>query len=492
MKIPGAVYIDNDNKLSIGLYNRYSDIYRAPLPSLGDSKRLIHATYSYGPYSRSIDIFSLNSDFKKVLQELDVRHYIKNSNGEDLSGTDIRQDVKYEVVKGYQHTQELITLIRKDINNFCRKVADKPSGSRIEYFDSITPKLVFKEMRKPQLLRDGKKDYVPSCSLEANLDFSTGCVSGIVNNYSDIFAECSYCYSIWGHDTFSKHILHLSKDKLKKELLFGYYKNIEPEAPDKQVRVLRLGKETETGSDYTLDQLVLTLETCSETNTRIVMPTKYLKFNREIADLFKRTNSVVLFSITMKDELERGACSYGRTNEFRLEQATLFKEYGVNTALNFIVDLPHPPEDKDRYVLNYASKQGIPIQLLSIRIPSKKLALDYLGVPWNELKKPVNRDQTSLFNLEPHKTGGYERQGNNMLVAQHAHEFWLNLIGDNKGFVRMCHHDREKTYCGRCFLDDKGFIIPTQHVKIVYNNKKRDFKKKREYQDLFSTELFKL
>jgi hypothetical protein len=79
-----------------------------------------------------------------------------------------------------------------------------------------------------------------------------------------------------------------------------------------------------------------------------------------------------------------------------------------------------------------------------------------------------------------------------MMTAREKNPFWKNLVGNNQGSVRMCHHDEAETYCGRCFLDDNSFIKPTEHVKITYNrfrrgNYKWKRKKDKTKRDLFST-----
>ena len=53
----------------------------------------------------------------------------------------------------------------------------------------------------------------------------------------------------------------------------------------------------------------------------------------------------------------------------------------------------------------------------------------------------------------------------------------------------MCHHHPDPNnshndiaYCGRCFLDNKGFIISTPHIKVERRTKTRkvDYKRKKK------------
>ncbi|MFA5953215.1 MAG: hypothetical protein WC812_01350 [Candidatus Pacearchaeota archaeon] len=36
-------------------------------------------------------------------------------------------------------------------------------------------------------------------------------------------------------------------------------------------------------------------------------------------------------------------------------------------------------------------------------------------------------------------------------IPKTIHPFWLNLIKNNNGRIRICHHDDELVYCGGCF-----------------------------------------
>ncbi len=310
MKVPGSIYIGKRGRLYLALYNFFPDIYRAALPSAINSEYIAHVDYGYDSFRRGIDVFLLGDNVSNIYSELDFKRYISLAL-DNIKYIDHRNDIKYEIIGDYRYKNEILNLIRRDIRDFCKNEAKKVSGTKIEYVDEIKPKIIFRKIKKKQFLQGGKQEYVPSCSLEANLDFSEGCVSGMVNGFLDIFAECGYCYALQNHKTFSKYIVELEKDQLKHELKGNCCLNgPTQDMYGKHIEVLRLGKRTETGSKFTLDSLVLTLETCNETKTRVIMPTKYLEFNKEIANLLKRTESSLLYDYGY-DELERGACSYG-------------------------------------------------------------------------------------------------------------------------------------------------------------------------------------
>jgi hypothetical protein len=497
MKVPGRIYNTSDGRQYLALYNYFPDVYRMPPPSARNAERVAHVDYAFAGFRRGIDVFLLGSsldlrdvDLKKDSRlqpgQMKVGAVQGNSKRRDavnsemlLGNVDVDQDVKYEVAAGYPHTGEILNAIRFDIFCFCESPAKNPDGTRIDYVDSIKPRPVIRKVIPKILLVGGKQEYVPSCSLSANLDFSYGCVSGLVNGFLDVFAECEYCYGIYNHKTFSKYVVNIDKAHLREELQTGTRHVVGP------VKVLRLGKRTEAGSSYTLDSLVLTLETCLETKTRVVMPTKYLVFDKEVAGLLKRTNSALLYSIGY-DALERGACSHGCNNEFRLEQAAMYGQEGVNSVLNLLIDLPHDATQRDIQVLDYAHRQGLPVQLLPIRIQGKKVAKAVTGLSWNALKEShASQPNLPFASARSLPDGGYE-SNSGYLRAKDKSPFWSKLFAENTGKIRMCHHDSEDTYCGRCFLDNKGFVKPTEHVEIKYNRvRKANWRRVRKPKGFF-------
>lgn len=102
----------------------------------------------------------------------------------------------------------------------------------------------------------------------------------------------------------------------------------------------------------------------------------------------------------------------------------------------------------------------------------------FTGMSWESLKMPINAEQFALprMGINSKGRGGYI-QKSGMLIAQEKHPFWKGLVGNNRGRIRMCHHDEKETYCGGCFQRE-GFIIPTQHVDVEYQRvRKGNWKK---------------
>ena len=95
----------------------------------------------------------------------------------NLSHVDKQNDIQYELVRGVN--PELFDLVRTDVYQFCRgKPAEEKKGTRIVYSDRIIPKTKIMIVNPERILTPGKQEFVPSCGLEANIDFGKGCPTG--------------------------------------------------------------------------------------------------------------------------------------------------------------------------------------------------------------------------------------------------------------------------------------------------------------------------
>jgi hypothetical protein len=480
MRVPVSLYAGKEGRTYLAIYTFFHDIYRAAPPSANDSLHVAHVDYSYDHYRRGIDVYELNSPVP--FGDIQVKRVISHVDRERLANADQRFNVKYEIAGSHPHKKEFLDLIRQDIVDFCKKEAKRKTETWIKEVEKITPKVEFRTIHPKFLLMGGKQEYVPSCILEANLDLSYGCIAGMVNGYLDVYAECEECYAIYNHKTFSKYLVGFDKEQLREELRGGCKLNGgKGDELGRKVSILRHGKRTESGSKVTLEQLMIALETCAEEGVRSVMPTRYLKFDKEVARLFIESKSVLQPSIAY-DQTARGACSYGCDNEFRIEQAIKFHEAGVQTVPYLMIDLPHPPTERDMYILKEAEKRNMPVQLLPVRIPSKRVAKIVTGMSWEDLKKDMHSRQFKIKGVreEGIQLGGGYKSKDGKLVAQEKDSFWKNLVGNNTGRVRMCHHDDKETYCGGCFVR-KGFITKTQPIDIKYKNiRKGNWKKAKK------------
>lgn len=144
-----------------------------------------------------------------------------------------------------------------------------------------------------------------------------------------------------------------------------------------------------------------------------------------------------------------------------------------------IADPVIEPNGRDAKIIDFAEKhrQNLAgVQLLPMRFKSKELAMNVAGVHWDDAKS----NMFLIAPIDPH-IGAYEVIGGE-LNPKKFHPFWLELIGDNKGFYRMCHHTNEHVWCGGC-LTRPGMSI--EHERVPVNAVKRiprpeDRKKKKK------------
>ena len=491
MKFPGRIYRGKEN-LYLAIYSFYPDICVAVPQSIERmAKRVAHVSYSKGAPRKGIDIFLLQKPHPEI-PELALQDEIQPG-GEYIKETDEKHDVQYQLVNGTP--KELLDLARKDIEIFCRgKIATKPEGTRKDYVEEIVP-TTFKRVIQPRIiLTPGKQEFVPSCGLEANIDFSQGCISGWIKGkkgyydsdtgiFSGFFldpnSECEYCYAKPKHRTFPKTIFDIDKKRLKEELLGKCQLTTgSREVLGRPVKILRFGKRTESCSELTLDSFALTLETMAEIGTRGIVPTKFLKFNREIAELLRKTNSTILYSIGF-DEFERGACSHGCDNEFRLEQATKYGDSKVNSIIYLMIANPSiPPSERELKIIKFAEQHKnsiMGVQLLPLRYTSKDLIRKMTKFHWDVLK---SKPHPHLFPDEFENLRGTYYSSSGVLIPKKVNDSWLKLIEDNNGFFRMCHHNQETLWCGGCFKEP-GVIeeMPERNIRKVNkagkNNKQR-------------------
>jgi len=220
-----------------------------------------------------------------------------------------------------------------------------------------------------------------------------------------------------------------------------------------------------------------TLETMAvNSTTKGIIPTKFVPYDNEIMKLLKNTNSVVLYSIGDLQEFEKGAFIHGKTSQWRKEQIRRYTEKGIR-AIPYLHILAHaPPTDFDKEILDFAEKLKIPIQLIPLRFKTKEMTENITSFSWDFSKG--KQIQKSFFDIGTSTKeasflqyrGTYENFGNE-LVCRTIHPFWLRLISDNKGIIRMCHHNSETTYCGACF-QGKGSITKTHIINKTKNSKK--------------------
>jgi hypothetical protein len=479
---PGAI-CKSQGRTYLAIYSHYSDIFTLPSADMSGLERIAHVSYSKGGNNGGIDYFQLTEDrnpeevmrvnktiercqeglnISPAREEKKANFEIGNISYQRLKGVDKLYDIQYQLkTLPPMIEQEVLSFAQVDILTFCdNEVAKNPRGTKRSIVRKIHAKTQIKIINPFQYLRGGKQWFVPECMNEANIDFGQGCITGFVpidnswkfdgeyfhNLFSMPSGECEYCYAERQHRSFPKTIYKFDKQQLKEELLGGAKLGFQDETPlGRPVGILRFGKRTESWTPFTEEQFIGTLEACVETGTHCIIPTKFLPYSKEIADLLKKTNSSLLYSIGW-DEIEKGACMWGTNNQWRLDQALKYKQAGVNSNIYFLIIGHHPPSERETNILNFADfGRKLPIQLLPLRFQGKELMTKLTGDEWNNL---ISK-QGDLFEEQPYR-GSYVKERQAILLKKFD-PFWTNLAKNSEGRIRICHHNDKKVYCGRCF-----------------------------------------
>jgi hypothetical protein len=246
--------------------------------------------------------------------------------------------------------------------------------------------------------------------------------------------------------------------------------------------IIRIGKNTECGHKLYKHQLTRLLDLCEEFDTQVIFPTKMLEFEEELAEQLKKIRGVLNYSITYDSEkIEPGIISQGYTNAWRIKQAEQYYKAGVNTTLTITCNLTQSILDNVKFdsaielALKSHGKTGIPLRLLPLRIPSRKLALLVSGKQWGEIVSPRgDEDQRDLFNGEYL----FRKRGNNEAYPQIPHEDFITMLNSGIGACGRIGNDE---YCDACNLYPQRTVFPASElIQVEYNrDRKRRPEKKR-------------
>jgi hypothetical protein len=492
MKFPAAQYVGQKG-LYLAVYNHHPDM-SVKLPNHLRARHIAHVSYKKGGFNKGFDVFQVNpgtavDDYLDVNKEVSVRGGgfeigtaldKRRLERARISETAQRYDVRAEVVTGTDN--EVMDLALTDIELFCKgNSAKKPVGSRVEYVQRIIPVTKMRRVKPDWILTSGKQDFIPQCLLTGNIDYSDGCISSWIpepgariegDNFIGFFQapwhECRYCYAMPDHKPFAKSIKDIDFEQLKRELLGDARLGMGREKPyGKQVEVLRFGKRTEASIPFDFGQKMLarTLEVMIETGTKGVMPTKFHRFDSEMAELFRRTNTAVLYSVSW-NKFEHGPAMYGSNNQWRVEQAIRHREEGVNSAIYLSIYADEGPSDRELKMIETARGHKVPVQLLPMRFGSMKLVEIMRGRDWRSMKELRQVSFHGTNNIKTHVGCGdcYDVRAGKLNALKSVHPEWLKIIGNNDGDIRMCHHTDKHTYCGGCFINGGG-IGETVHVE---------------------------
>lgn len=378
-------------------------------------------------------------------------------------------DIHYTISGAYSDQASLVrAIVCADIDDFADVLnmdLRSSSGfldSRLSFVDEFVSRAKITPVKHAQLAKYGKEDFNDECLFHLNLDFAVWCYSSVTPDLKWAPLEaCSYCYASYKHKSFP-NVFNVKADVLEKQILKMRAQRAEAGKP---TRYMRLGKRTDAGAPIFREQLLNTLEACERTGISVIMPTKYPNFDQEIAEAFKRTESVFLLSVD-NDELSPGAVRHGFPNARRFEEGLRYLEAGVNAVPYVLVDIT---QERGGHMFEESFTTAVEnfpaVQLLPIRLVKNDLITRILG----HKEKILGPKSIGVLGEE---MGGYVKMRDNSLLHNFVHTTIAELVGDNDGAVRVCGHTETEVDCGKCFAPgEKGVSVPRVHKVIVYNEK---------------------
>ena len=516
MKLGGSIYHGKNGRMYFGIYSYQHDVYVKLPPQFNGARHIAHYAYSTGGRAGGVDVYSLDfsvphpsemmnvkKEFKMQGENITVKELEDRFTGsadehnnqrkmkripkkegvtiltpEHIQDADLLYDTQIEI-SGHETPEvqrEVVALVDADVVYFCEgDVANKFRGSRLEQVSRIIPRTTIREIEPKRVYNGGKQWFVPQCIYEANRDYGKGCIAAWVpgpnasfdgKTFTDWwgyqYGECRYpCYASNKHKCPPKTVYKFDEQKEREELMGACKVNFDNDEPlGHPVRFMRFGKRTEPWAPWSERYMVRTLEIMVDTKTRGILTTKFTPFRKDIAELLIRTHTRYMASFG-DDKLEDGALLHGCGNDERLERLIKYAEAGARPVAYLMIVSDKGPSKRDLNVLeacDYGRK--IWVQLLPIRFRRKDLTSEISGFTWEDLQGMGVRREDLFRDTKSH--GAYERMGSE-LVSQDIHPFWLSLIGNNQGSIRMCHHNREYIWCGGCFQKPGIIAINRNH-----------------------------
>jgi len=362
-----------------------------------------------------------------------------------------------------------VQMLRSDISDFCKNKPIKHPKDIKHYslVDKVLPEPEYTrtESSPKIIVKDGKGTFSETCQIDIGIDLSKGCVSNTTaSGIYDPEKKCDYCYAFQNGPCFLDSVYDIDEDSM-----VGWIKEkiIEQGIQDRKVVYFRLGQTVDSDvppamrripgfkDNYriTLNALVRVAEErrLHGQSIRVAMPTKVVEFDSEVADLLKRVNCSILASIGY-ESVEHGMVGHGYTHEKRLEEVLKFKTAGVNANVFVMTDVTRGIAELQydaKRAVAFAEKHGLGLQFLDARITSYKIAPLIGGKEWDELKCTSQANFFTAYQGTWHK-GQY-------LHAWKTHPDFLNIIGNNRGRIRLCstHARPGEQRCGMCFMDRK-------------------------------------
>jgi hypothetical protein len=335
----------------------------------------------------------------------------------------------------------------------------------------------------------GNGDVEDICLCWHNVDFSGACIAqvnsdllGEVIEHGGRYAEgnlenykkdgltddrCGYCYdkkSNWGPVTSYDVDKRTVKD----------FDEVDP-------TWIRIGKSTECGHDYYHGVMIDFLKLCKERGVGIIFPTKALRLSEDVVEVLNGMNHVINYSIG-HDEMEKGISKQGYDNKWRIEQARLYHNEGVNATLTITCDVTDSIEANVERgfavgdALSVGEKYNITARVLPLRLTSKEVAKIATGMDWKDLFINKRRKET-LPGFADAFGAKYVQRGNSDLVPRILHPDFQKLVKNGLG---VCGNIGENEHCDECHVypeETKRVIFPVEELVKVTRDSKRKRRK---------------
>lgn len=280
---------------------------------------------------------------------------------------------------------------------------------------------------------------------------------------------CDYCYAYQNWGQITPRAINESTER---------------EFQKKQPKIIRLGKDTECGHDIYVPALMSFLDLCLKYNTRIIFPTKMLRFRKDVAEKLRQVGGAVHRSIGA-DRFEKGVVSQGYSNAWRVEQARLDFQAEINEDLTIVCDVTQSLQANQRagfYVVRAlldAEKFGLVARIIPLRINSEKLARAVTGHSFRELRNI----QPSLPGYEMPLQGLWRKRGNNELAPNFLHSDFESLY---RAGIGICGEVGDMEYCDKCNLcpsSPERIVFPLSEKPRVEYTMKVDAKGRRDWKN---------
>lgn len=310
---------------------------------------------------------------------------------------------------------------------------------------------------------------------------------------------CEYCYAK-PHNNAQNILVDVNFSDVKKELEeMIARKEFVIDTKGKNRIFLRKGKWTECDSIVHLNSSLELLKIADEYDANVLIPTKFLYFDKTLADYCVKTGSSIQYGVCVYPNLEKGPILWGFDYEYRLECAKRYANAGVSVGLKISADCDSSFDScmqrggiitKLIDFIDSTKSTNNPIfaQIIPLRIKSNALVRKVTGHSRKELLSGVQ----NLFGNSV-EAASYIADGQNALIPFIIHPDYKNYFNGN-----ICGQVGEHFYCNSCHFSDMPCNWKVEErlkIPVEYDNEKRKGKKKEVEQDpnlpSFLTELLK-